>query len=128
MLQVDSALRSPRGAGSEEPDGRVVAVRVGGRQLVRLRARGFGERLERPALTAYDQNVLQVSRALRRTREVLKQRFVYDGDARARVFKVVAVVVRRQKRVDHRDDAARAAVESVTNVELALQPRRIESR
>src|SRR5579885_3349949 len=48
-------------------------------------------------------------RPFRRAREVLKQRLVYDGDAGARVFEVVAVVVRGQQRVDHRDDAARAA-------------------
>src|SRR5205823_6654580 len=88
------------------------------RQLVRLRAEAFGERLERPALTAYDQNVLQMSRALRRTREVLDERLMYDGDARARVFEVVVVVVRRQQRVDHCDDAAHTVRAEPTPDEL----------
>ena len=74
--------------------------------------------MEAPALTAYHQHVLQVARALPHPREVLQKRLVYDGDARARVFEVVAVVVRREQRVDHRDDAAHTVRAEPTPDEL----------
>src|SRR2546421_2426682 len=102
------AFRMPCRAGSEKPDGYVVAVRVSRCAFVRLSIDCLLERKETSMLTANNERLTQIASAACGFLKILEQRFVDDCDTSARVFEIILVIFGGQERVDHRNHCADA--------------------
>ncbi|MCG3162208.1 MAG: hypothetical protein JMDDDDMK_03448 [Acidobacteria bacterium] len=103
---MNGGFRLARRAGSEKPDRRIVAPRVGSRQFIRRLRREFVVMRKPAPLIADHQNVLQVSRLFQNRPQIFNQRFVNDKNLRASVIEVIGVIFGRQQRIDHRDHRA----------------------